>query len=106
MTTNPLLVPSPLPYGLPPFDAIDASHYSEALEAGLAEHLAEIRAIVDDPAPADFDNTVVAMERSGRLLEPAAAAFFTLVSADASEQIAPSRPNIHPGSRRTRTRSS
>ena len=87
MTTNPLLVPSPLPYGLPPFDAIDASHYSEALEAGLAEHLAEIRAIVDDPAPADFDNTVVAMERSGRLLERAAAAFFTLVSADASEQI-------------------
>ncbi|RDV08825.1 M3 family peptidase [Arthrobacter sp. RT-1] len=87
MTTNPLLVPSPLPYGLPPFDAIDASHYSEALEAGLAEHLAEIRAIVDDPAPADFDNTVEAMERSGRLLECAAAAFFTLVSADASEQI-------------------
>jgi peptidyl-dipeptidase Dcp len=85
--TNPLLAPSPLPYGLPPFGAIDTAHYAEALEAGLAEHLDEIRAITADPGPADFDNTVVAMERSGRLLQRAAAAFFTLVSADASDGI-------------------
>ncbi|WP_258802277.1 M3 family metallopeptidase [Pseudarthrobacter sp. NS4] len=85
--TNPLLVPSALPYGLPPFTDISASHYAEAIEAGLAEHLAEIQAIVDNAEPADFDNTVEAMERSGRLLERAAASFFTLVSADASDQI-------------------
>lgn len=85
--TNPLLVPSPLPYGLPPFNEIGSSHYAEAIEAGLAEHLAEIQAIVDNPEPAGFENTVVAMERSGRLLERAAAAFFTLVSADASDGI-------------------
>lgn len=85
--TNPLLVPSPLPYGLPPFAAIETSHYAEALEAGLAEHLDEIRAIALNPEPAGFENTVVAMERSGRLLQRAAAAFFTLVSSDATDEI-------------------
>lgn len=85
--TNPLLAPSPLPYGLPPFAEIEPAHYQEAIEAGLAEHLAEIQAIVDTPAPASFENTAVAMERSGRLLERAGASFFTLVSADASDRI-------------------
>ena len=85
--TNPLLEPSTLPFGLPPFAAIQDSHYAEAVDAGLAGHLTEIQSIVDNPEPASFENTAVAMERSGRLLERAAAAFFTLVSADASEAI-------------------
>jgi peptidyl-dipeptidase Dcp len=85
--TNPLLSPSALPFGLPPFADIDDAHYAEAVDAGLAEHLAEIQAIVDNPEPATFDNTAQAMERSGRLLDRAAASFFTLVSADASEAI-------------------
>ncbi|APX03744.1 M3 family metallopeptidase [Arthrobacter sp. QXT-31] len=85
--TNPLLSPSTLPFGLPPFADIDDAHYAEAVDAGLAEHLAEIQAIVDNPEPASFDNTALAMERSGRLLDRAAASFFTLVSSDASEAI-------------------
>ncbi|PNI09684.1 peptidase M3 [Arthrobacter sp. AFG7.2] len=85
--TNPLLVPSPLPYGLPPFADITTAHYEEAIEAGLAQHLAEIQAIVDNEDPATFENTALAMERSGRLLERAAGSFFTLVSADASAGI-------------------
>ncbi|MGO4805378.1 M3 family metallopeptidase [Arthrobacter sp. 2MCAF15] len=85
--TNPLLSPSTLPYGLPPFADIEDAHYAEAVEAGLAGHLAEIQAIVDDPEAASFENTALAMERSGRLLERAAASFFTLVSADASDAI-------------------
>lgn len=85
--TNPLLSPSTLPYGLPPFADIDDAHYAEAVEAGLAEHLAEIQAIVDTPAAPTFENTALAMERSGRLLDRAAASFFTLVSADASDTI-------------------
>ena len=85
--TNPLLSPSTLPYGLPPFADIEDAHYAEAVEAGLAEHLAEIQAIVADPEPATFENTALAMERSGQLLQRAAASFFTLVSADASEPI-------------------
>lgn len=85
--TNPLLSPSALPFGLPPFAEIDDAHYAEAIDAGLAEHLAEIEAIVDNTEPATFDNTALAMERSGMLLDRAAASFFTLVSSDASEAI-------------------
>ncbi|MDI3213434.1 M3 family metallopeptidase [Arthrobacter sp. AL12] len=85
--TNPLMSPSPLPFGLPPFADITDEHYAEAVEAGLAEHLAEIQAIVDTAEPATFENTALAMERSGRLLQRAAASFFTLVSADASDPI-------------------
>jgi peptidyl-dipeptidase Dcp len=85
--TNPLLSPSTLPFGLPPFADIEDVHYAEAVEAGLAEHLAEIEAIAANPEPPSFENTALAMERSGRLLERAAAAFFTVVSADASDTI-------------------
>lgn len=85
--TNPLLSPSSLPYGLPPFANIGPADYAQAVAAGLAEHLAEIQAIVDNPAAATFENTAVAMEGAGQLLQRAAASFFTLVSADASEEI-------------------
>jgi peptidyl-dipeptidase Dcp len=85
--TNPLLTSSALPYGLPPFAEITTHHYAEAVHAGLTEHLAEVNAIVDNPEPASFENTAVAMEQAGRLLERARASFFTLVSADASDEI-------------------
>ena len=85
--TNPLLSPSPLPFGLPPFADIDEAHYAEAVRSGLAEHLAEIQAVVDNAETASFDNTALAMERSGQLLQRAAASFFTLVSADATDGI-------------------
>jgi len=104
--TNPLLSPSTLPYGLPPFAEIEDGHYAEAVEAGLAGHLAEIRAIVDTPGPATFENTALAMERSGQLLQRASASFFTLVSADASDAIPASwRPGCPPFFRPIRTRS-
>lgn len=85
--TNPLLSTSDLPYGLPPFARLGPAEYSEAVAAGFAEHLAEIQAIVDNTADVTFENTAVAMERSGQLLQRAAAAFFTLVSADATDAI-------------------
>ncbi|MDN4646040.1 M3 family metallopeptidase [Arthrobacter sp. PsM3] len=85
--TNPLMSSSPLPFGLPPFADITVEHYAEAVDAGLAEHLAEIQAIADTPEPASFENTALAMEASGQLLQRAAASFFTLVSADASDPI-------------------
>ncbi|WP_164199529.1 M3 family metallopeptidase [[Micrococcus luteus] ATCC 49442] len=85
--TNPLLSTSDLPYGLPPFARLEPAEYSEAVAAGFAEHLAEIQAIVDNTADVTFENTAVAMEKSGQLLQRAAAAFFTLVSADATDAI-------------------
>jgi peptidyl-dipeptidase Dcp len=85
--TNPLLSASTLPYGLPPFDQIRPSDYAAAIGAGLAEHLVEIQAIVDNPVPATFENTAVAMEKAGQLLERATSSFFTLASADATDEI-------------------
>ncbi len=85
--TNPLLSASTLPCGLPPFARIRPSDYAEAIGAGLAEHLVEIQAIVDNPVPANFENTAVAMEKAGQLLERATASFFTFASADATDEI-------------------
>jgi peptidyl-dipeptidase Dcp len=73
--SNPFYAASSLPFSAPPFDKIRDEDYQPAIEAGMAQQLAEIRAIADNPASATFENTLIAMERSGRLLARAAAAF-------------------------------
>jgi len=85
--TNPLLQPSPLPYGLPPFSEIRVEHYRPAFEAGAAEQLAEVAAIVADPADPTFANSVEALERSGRLLERVLSVFFNLASSDGTAEM-------------------
>jgi Zn-dependent oligopeptidase len=66
---NPLLAEWAGPYGgVPAFDRMDLADLEPALEAGMAKQLAEIDAIAADPAPPTFENTIVAMERSGREL--------------------------------------
>ncbi len=63
---NPLLAEWDGPYGgTPSFDAMELRWLAPALEQAMAEHLAELRAIAEDPAPPSFDNTILAMERSG-----------------------------------------
>jgi peptidyl-dipeptidase Dcp len=86
MTTppNPFLEPSTLPYGMPPFADIREEHFRPAFEAGIAEHLAEVRAIADSTEPPTFENTLVALERAGRVLDRVSHVFFTLSSADSS----------------------
>ncbi len=73
--SNPFYAPSTLPFQAPPFDKIKDSDYQPAIEAGMAEQLREIEAIADNPAPPTFENTLVAMEKSGQLLQRAMAAF-------------------------------
>ena len=80
-TDNPLLTASPFPYGLPPFDRLRDEHYEPAFAEGMAEHLREVEAVADDPAPATFENTVVALERAGRTLGRVSRVFFNLASA-------------------------
>src|SRR4051794_31328954 len=84
---NPLLAPSALPYELPPFDLIRPEHYVEAFERGMREQRAEIEAIASAPEPATFDNTLVALERTGRQLERTAAAFHTVLGADSTDEL-------------------
>ena len=73
--SNPFYAASTLPFGAPPFDKIKDGDYQPAIEAGMAQQLAEIKKIADNPAAPTFENTLVAMERSGRLLARASAAF-------------------------------
>jgi len=73
--SNPFYAASTLPFGAPPFDKIKDADYQPAIEAGMAQQLAEINKIADNPAAPTFENTLVAMERSGRLLARASAAF-------------------------------
>ncbi len=80
--SNPFYAPSTLPFQAPPFDKIKDDDYQPAIEAGMAEQRKEILAIADNPQPPTFENTFVAMEKSGQLLQRSAAAFFALVSAN------------------------
>lgn len=82
MTDNPFFAPSRLPYGLPPFAEIRVEHYRPALEAGMAGQLAEIGRITANPEPATFENTVVALERTGELLRRVLAVFEVKTAAD------------------------
>ncbi len=67
-STNPFSSASKLPYQAPAFNKIKDTDYQPALEAGLKEQLKEIEQIANNPAPATFENTLVAMEKSGKLL--------------------------------------
>ncbi|MGO2750161.1 MAG: M3 family metallopeptidase [Pseudoclavibacter sp.] len=84
---NPFATPSALPYQLPPFGEVREEHFLPAFEAGMAEQLAEVDAIVANAEAPSFANTVEALERSGQLLERTAAVFFTLSSGDATPGI-------------------
>ncbi len=78
---NPLLRPSELPYQLPPFDQIRDEHFEPAFEQALAAHRAEIEAIATDSAVPTFDNTLVALERSGEALRRVSQVFHNLTAA-------------------------
>jgi peptidyl-dipeptidase Dcp len=78
---NPLLAPSPLPYGFPDFAAIREEHFADAFVAGIAEQGAEIAEITARPGPPTFEDTVVALERSGATLRRVSAIFSVLVGA-------------------------
>ncbi len=79
MSPNPLLVPSPLPFGFPDFTGIREEHFAEAFAVATAEQRAEVAAITAQPGPPTFDDTVVALERSGAALRRVSAVFSVLV---------------------------
>ncbi|WP_434317349.1 M3 family metallopeptidase [Leifsonia sp. P73] len=84
-SSNPFLSPSPLPYQLPPFADIRDEHYRPAFEQGFAEQLAEVEAIASSPDAPTFENTMVALERSGQVLQRVAEVFFNKSSSDSTD---------------------
>src|SRR3954465_7246728 len=86
-TGNPFFVESTLPYHAPRFDLIHNADYQPALEEGMRQQLAEIDAIAKQTTQPTFDNTIVAMERSGRLLDRAAKTFFGVIGANTNDTL-------------------
>jgi peptidyl-dipeptidase Dcp len=84
---NPFFAPSPLPFEAPPFDLIRDGDYQPAIDEGMRRERAEMARIAADPAPPTFENTIVAMEKSGRLLERAWAAFNAVSQANTNDTL-------------------
>jgi len=84
---NPFFVESTLPYHAPRFDLIRNEHYRPALEEGMRQQLAEIDAIAKQMQAPTFDNTIVAMEKSGALLTRTAKTFFGVIGANTNDTL-------------------
>lgn len=84
---NPLLSEFDTPYGAPPFDRIEDAHYLPAFEKGMAEHMAEVLAIAESTDPATFENTIEALEYSGRTLSRTAGVFYNLNGSTTNDEM-------------------
>lgn len=84
---NPFFNPWGTPYETPDFSKIHEDHYLPAFEEGITQHKAEIDAIINNPEPPTFDNTVVALERSGKLLTRVSRVFYNLTNANTNERL-------------------
>ena len=82
---NPVLTDSVLPFGAPEFSKYQSAHYKPAFMEGFAEQRAEIDAIVANPEAPTFDNTIAALERSGKKLAKVTGIFFNLNETDADD---------------------
>jgi peptidyl-dipeptidase Dcp len=94
--SNPFYAPSPLPFHAPPFDKIKDEDYQPAIEAGIAQSEAEYKAIAENPEAPTFDNTIVAMEKTGQLLDRATSAFFGVAGANIDDTIQKVRGIVAP----------
>ena len=87
LRNNPLVNPGNTPYGSAEFSKIKIEHYMPAFDHALAEARAEMEAIINNPEEPTFENTIVAMERSGELLNRVSTIFFVLNSNETSDQM-------------------
>ena len=93
---NPLLVESQLPYGAPDFSKIEPSDYLPAIEEGIRQQRENIQKIVDCQDSATFENTILPLEESGRLLDRVSRVFFALVEADKTPELSDIEKKVQP----------
>jgi peptidyl-dipeptidase Dcp len=93
---NPFANPSPLPYEAPAFDAIREGDYEPAIRDGMRAQLEEIAAIVGQAEGPSFDNTVLALERTGQLLGRAARVFFAMAQANTTDGLQALKEKLAP----------
>src|SRR6478672_4338776 len=94
--SNPFSAASTLQYQAPPFDRIKDSDYEPAIEAGMKQQIAEIDAIANQSATPTFDNTIVAMERSGVLLTRVAKVFNAITAANTNDTLQSVQERVAP----------
>ncbi len=82
---NPFFVESPLPLHYPQFDKIKDGDFAPAFDRGMADHLKEVTAIADNDAAPSFDNTILALEKSGKILHRTSTVFFNQVGVDTND---------------------
>lgn len=85
--SNPLLDQPNTPYGVPAFDQIKLEHYFPAFEKAIEEQKAEVDAIVNNEAEPTFENTIVALDRTGLLLDRVSGVFFNVLEADGNDDM-------------------
>lgn len=95
-TANPLLQQSSLPFGAPDFSKIKYSDYLPAFEAAIKQKRDNIKSIVENKKKATFENTILAYEQCGELLDRISSIFYALVSADKTEEIAAIEKKVTP----------
>ena len=93
---NPIIAPWTTPFGVAPFAAIEPGHFRAAFEAGMAEHNADIAAIIADPRPADFDTVIAPLERMGALLRRTNGVFWNLSGAHTNDAMQAIERDISP----------
>lgn len=84
---NPFLSEYATPFQVPPFDLIQTEHYKPAFLQGMEEQQKEVEAIVNNPEPATFENTIAALDRSGALLRKVSPVFYGLKSANTNDEL-------------------
>ncbi len=94
--SNPFYAPSALAFEAPPFDKIKDEDYQPAIEAGMAKQLLEINAIAEDRAAPTFENTFIPLEKSGRLLDRADAAFEGVTGANTNPVLQQAKTALAP----------
>ena len=93
---NPFFEESKLYMGFPQFDLIKNEHYMPAFSKGMSEHLNQINIIIDNDQKPTFENTIVALELAGQLLDRVATVFFALSSANTNDDMEEIRADIAP----------
>lgn len=95
-TPNPFFTEYTTPYGVPPFDQIEVAHYKPALLKGMEEQTKEVEAIVSNPEEPTFENTIVALDQCGQLLQKTMYAFSGQSSVNTNDEIQELEREIYP----------
>lgn len=95
-TNNPFFKNYNTPFGTPPFNEIKTEHYEPAFEEAIRQLESEVQIIANNSQPATFENTIVALERSGDLLNKVSSAFFNVLNAEADDEMMEISQRISP----------